>query len=362
MAGQDWFEKDFYAILGVPADAEEPAIKKAYRKLARQHHPDAAAGDEGRFKEIGEAYSVLSDAEQRQQYDAIRTMSRGGARFAPGGTGGGGFEDLLGGLFSGGHPGAGHPGAGHPGAGGRSASFRPGAGGVDLEDLLRGMGGGGFGGPDPYGGFDQRDGFGQYGAPPGPRRGADVQASTRLGFRAAVAGSTATVRTPDGRSITARIPGGVREGQRIRLRGKGSAGQPGAPDGDLLISVAIDPDPVFSRQGDDLALTVPVTFAEAALGVTAEVPTLRPDGTVESVRVKVPAGTPSGRTLRVRGRGVKHGKGVGDLRVTVQVLVPQRLTPQAKAAVEDYARATADQDPRGQLLATARGGVAGTEA
>jgi molecular chaperone DnaJ len=349
MAGQDWFEKDFYAILGVPADAGDPAIKKAYRKLARQHHPDAAAGDEGRFKEIGEAYSVLSDAEQRQQYDAIRTMSRGGARFAPGGSGGGGFEDLLGGLFSGGHPGA-----GHPGAGGRSASFRPGAGGVDLEDLLRGMGGG-FGGPDQYGGF------GQYGAAAGPRRGADVQASTRLGFRAAVTGSTATVRTPDGRSITARIPAGVREGQRIRLRGKGSAGQPGAPDGDLLISVSIEPDPVFSRQGDDLALTMPVTFAEAALGVTAEVPTLDPDGTVASVRVKVPAGTPSGRTLRVRGRGVKHGKGVGDLRVTVQVLVPQRLTAQARSAVEEYARATADQDPRGQLLAAARGGTTGPE-
>ncbi len=348
MAGQDWFEKDFYAILGVPADAEDAAIKKAYRKLARRHHPDASSGDEARFKEVGEAYSVLSDAEQRQQYDAIRTMSRGGARFAPGGSGGGGFEDLLGGLFAGGHPGAG------AGAGGRRTSFQSsGAGGVDLEDLLRGMGGGGYGRSDQFGGFDQ------YGAPPGPRRGADVQVSTTLRFRDAVAGSTATVRTPDGRSITARIPAGVRAGQRIRLRGKGSAGEAGAPDGDLLISVTIEPDPVFSRQGDDLSLTVPITFAEAAMGVTAEVPTLAPDGTVASVRVKVPAGTPSGRTLRVKGRGVKHGKGTGDLRVTVQVLVPQRLSPQARAAVEEYARATADQDPRGQLLAAARDESAG---
>ncbi|GAB3589735.1 DnaJ C-terminal domain-containing protein [Angustibacter peucedani] len=336
MAGQDWFEKDFYATLGVAKDADAGAIKKAYRKLARQHHPDANEGDDTRFKEIGEAYAVLSDPEQRQQYDAIRQMSHGGARFAPGGGGQGGFEDLFGGLFGG----AGGAGAG---AGQRMRFQSGGAGGVDLEELLRGMGGGGGGGGRGFG-FGTR----------GPRPGADVNATTTLPFRDAVVGSTVTLRTPEGRTVTARIPAGVRDGQRIRLRGKGSAGDQGAAPGDLLIQVTVSPDPAFGRQGDDLTVTVPVSFAEAALGAQVEVPTLGADGQVSTVRVKVPAGTPSGRTLRVKGRGVKHGKGTGDLRVQVQVAVPQRLSDDAQAAVEAYAAATADDDPRADLLARAR--------
>ncbi len=334
MAGQDWFEKDFYATLGVAKDADAGAIKKAYRKLARQHHPDANEGDDSRFKEIGEAYGVLSDPEQRQQYDAIRQMSHGGARFAPGGGNGGGFEDLLGGLFGGAAPGAG---------GGQRTRFQSGGAGVDIEELLRGMGGAPGGG---RGGF----GFGTR----GPRRGADVNATTTLPFRDAVVGSTVTLRTPEGRTVTARIPAGVRDGQTIRLRGKGNAGEQGAPAGDLLIQVSVSPDPVFGHQGDDLTVTVPVTFPEAALGATIEVPTLRPDGQVSTVRVKVPAGTPSGRTLRVKGRGVKHGKGTGDLLVTVQVAVPQRLDGDARDAVQAYAAATADDDPRAGLLERAR--------
>jgi molecular chaperone DnaJ len=356
VAGQDWFEKDFYAILGVGTNADDASIKKAYRKLARRHHPDASSGDEARFKEVGEAYSVLSDAKQRQQYDAIRTMSRGGPRFAPGGGAGGGFEDLLGGLFSGAPGGAG---ANGPRAGGPRMRFTGGPGGaggpggVDLDELLRGMGGGaggGFGGYDPYGGPP---------APRGPRRGADVDAAARLGFREAVMGGTVTVRMPDASSVTARVPVGVRDGQRIRLRGKGAPGGAGAPDGDLLITVTVEPDPVFGRREHDLTVTVPVTFAESALGATVEVPTLEPDGALTTVRVKVPAGTPSGRTLRVRGRGIRHGKGVGDLRVSVQVVVPQRLSAEARAAVEDYARATAGQDPRAELLHAARDPRAG---
>ena len=315
MAGQDWFEKDFYATLGVSTSADAAAIKKAYRKLARQLHPDANPGDEvaeRRFKEVGEAYAVLSDPEQRKQYDAIRTMSHGGARFAPGGGGGG-------------------------------------ASGIDIEELLRGMGAE----APPRGG-----GFGGFGATPGPRRGADVNASTRLSFREAVTGATVTLRGPEVGQVTVRIPAGVKDGQRIRLRGKGRPGDPGAGDGDLMVTVAVDPDPVFGRSGDDLTVTVPVTFPEAALGATIEVPTLEQvDGRAQvgTVRLKVPAGTPSGRVLRVKGRGVRTAQKVGDLRVTVQVAVPQRLDSEARSAVDAYAAATKGDDPRGDLLARARG-------
>jgi len=332
VAGQDWFEKDFYATLGVAKDADGAAIKKAYRKLARTHHPDSNGGKDARFKEIGEAYSVLSDAEQRKQYDAIRTMSGGGARFAPGAGAGSsaGFEDLLGDLFGG--AGAG----GQRGSGQRVRYPSGGAGTPDLEDLLGGM----FG----QGG----QGFSGYGAPAGPRKGADVNASTRIGFREAVLGSTVTLRSPDGGTVTARIPAGVRDGQRIRLRGKGSAGEAGP--GDLMISVTVEPHPVFTRTGDDLALTLPVTFGEAALGAQVEVPTL--DG---SVQMKIPAGTPSGRTLRLKGRGITNGSHTGDLRVSVQVVVPQRLDDDARAAVQAYAEATSDDDPRAEFAHRARG-------
>ncbi|WP_426564720.1 DnaJ C-terminal domain-containing protein [Angustibacter sp. McL0619] len=340
--GQDWFEKDFYATLGVAKDADAAAIKKAYRKLARQYHPDANDGDDTRFKEIGEAYSVLSDPEQRQQYDAIRTMSHGGARFAPGGAGGPGFEDLLGGLFGGAGP------------TGQRASFD--SSGIDLEELLRGMGAGpGMGGAPGGRGGRSFSGFGTR----GPRRGADVKATTTLPFRDAVIGSTVTLGTPQGRTVTARIPAGVKDGQTIRLRGKGSDGDPGAPAGDLLIQVSVSADPVFGRQGDDLTVTVPVTFAEAALGAQIDVPTMGQDGAVSTVRVKVPAGTPSGRTLRVKGRGVQRSGTPGDLRVTVQVAVPQRLTDDARAAVEAYAGATAAEDPRADLMAKVRAGGTG---
>ena len=331
MAGQDWFEKDFYASLGVAKDADAATIKKAYRKLARTHHPDSNGGKDARFKEIGEAYSVLSDPEQRKQYDTIRTMSAGGARFAPGaGAGSGaGFEDLLGDLFGG-------SGGASRGQGQRVRYQTGGGAQPDLEDLLSGMFGGGG---QPFNGYT---------SPTGPRKGADVTASTRIGFREAVRGSTVTVRSPDGASVTARVPAGVRDGQRIRLRGRGSAGEAGP--GDVLITVAVEPHPVFTRTGDDLVITLPVTFAEAALGAQVEVPTL--DG---SVQMKIPAGTPSGRTLRLKGRGITNGEHTGDLRVTVLIAVPQRLDDDARAAVEAYAAATAGEDPRADLLTRARG-------
>lgn len=267
MAGSDWLEKDFYKILGVPQDADAATIKKTYRKLARELHPDTNAGDpnaEQKFKEIGEAYAVLSDPEKRSEYDSYRAMASGGARFAAGpGGGGAGFEDLFGGMFGG-------AGAAPGGAGGTRMRFSTGGGGgADFEDMLSGMFGGGF--------TSTR----------GPRAGRDVNATTSLSFRDATQGATVRL-TSNGKPMTVRIPAGVRDGQKIRLRGKGAPGDAGAPSGDLVVTVKVQPHPVFSRSGSsDLRVTVPVTFGEAALGGEVAVPTLAGD----SVRVKVPAST-----------------------------------------------------------------------
>jgi molecular chaperone DnaJ len=330
MTGQDWLEKDFYAVLGVSKSADATEIKKAYRKLARTLHPDHNPGDaraEARFKEVGEAYAVLSDTEQRKQYDQLRAMA-GGARFAAGsgGPGGGaGFEDLFGGLFG--------AGTGAGSAGGPRVRYQQtggGAGGAGFDDILGGLfgGGAGFRAPQP---------------------GIDLSATATLPFRQAVQGSTVTLSV-EGSNLTVRIPAGVHDGQRIRMRGKGRAAEPGGQPGDLIVTVKVLPHPVFSLDGSDLRVTVPVTFAEAALGTTVDVPTLE-GGTV---RMKVPEGTPSGRVLRARGKGVTTSKGTGDLLVTVQVVVPQRLSGAARDAVEAFAKATAGEDPRVELAARAR--------
>jgi molecular chaperone DnaJ len=346
MAGQDWFEKDFYATLGLSPNATAGDVKKAYRKLARAHHPDANPGDasaERRFKEIGEAYAVLSDPEQRQQYDAIRSMARGGARFTAGGGPsagqGAGFEDLLGNLFGAG------AGAG-PGARVRYTSAPGGRGGPEspiFEDMLNGLftgQGGGAGGP----------GMG-FRAPRGPAKGTDLVAQTRLTFRQAMEGALLSLRVDDpeagSRTITARIPAGVRDGQKVRLRGKGRPSLTGGEPGDLVVQVSVEPHPVFTIDGTDVRLTVPITFPEAVLGTEIEVPT--PDG--GRVRLKVPAGTPSGRTLRARGRGVVTAKKTGDLLVTLQVAVPQRVDGKAKDALRAFAEATAGESPRAELFA-----------
>jgi molecular chaperone DnaJ len=335
MASQDWFEKDFYAILGVPQDADAAQVKKAYRKLARKHHPDQNPGDaaaEQRFKDIGEANSVLSDPEQRREYDAIRQMARGGARFTaggPGGAGASGFEDVFSSMFGG----------GGAGGGTRVRYSTGGAGQPNLEDILGGMFGGGAG--PAYGGF---------GAPAGPRKGADLAARTTLSFRDAVGGSTVTLGTSDGGHITTRIPAGVKDGQKIRLRGKGQPGDSGAPAGDLILTVTVEPHPVFGREGDNLTVDLPVTFAEAALGATVPVPTL--DG--GSVKVKIAPGTPSGRVLRVRGRGVPRKDKPGDLLAKVSSVVPQRLSDDAKAAVATLKAQDDGHDPRAELFEKAR--------
>jgi len=217
------------------------------------------------------------------------------------------------------------------GPGGTRVRYSTGGQGTGgFEDILGSMFGGGAG--QQFGG-------------PRPRAGADLAAATTLPFRQAVEGSTVTF-TVDGRTVTTRIPPGVRDGQKIRLRGKGRPGTAGGPDGDLVVTVHVTPHPVFSLDGDNLRITVPVTFPEAALGATIAVPTL--DGS--TVKVKVPAGTPSGRTLRVRGRGVKTAKSTGDLLVTVQVAVPQKLSKAAREAVETFAAETAGQDVRADLV------------
>ena len=307
MTSQDWFSKDFYATLGVPTDADAAAIKKAYRKLARQLHPDARPNDakaEARFKEVGEAYAVLSDVEQRKQYDSIRAMG-GGARFSAGGTAG--FEDAFAGAFRG---------------GGRRGSRG------SVEDMLGNLFGGGFN--------------------MGPVPGSDLAAAVEVAFRQAAEGATVTLNV-GGRNVGTRLPVGVADGQRIRIRGKGQPSPNGGPPGDLLLTVHVKAHPVFTADGHNLRVRVPLTFSEAALGAEVEVPTL--EGT--RVRVKVPAGTSPGTTLRVRGRGLKAKSGTGDLLATVEVTVPSKLSPKAKDALAALAEETDGAGIRAHLYGAA---------
>jgi molecular chaperone DnaJ len=320
MASQDWFEKDFYAVLGVKKDVPDADLKKTYRKLARQYHPDSNAGDakaEARFKEISEAYSVLSDPEMRAEYDQMRAMGSG-ARFTASGAGAQGFDDIFRGF-------------------GRGAQRNQ----SDFDDILGGLfGGGRFG--QPTGGFG---GFG------GPTKGGDITANTTLDFLTAIRGDTVGLQMSDGREVKVKIPAGVSDGQKIRLKGKGQPSPDGGEPGDLVITVSVRPHPVFERDGLNLRVDVPVTFPEAALGATIEVPTLEGD----TVRLKVAPGTPAGRVLRVKGRGVTTPKGTGDLLAEVVVAVPSHLPAPAAAALAEFAKAM-PENPRDELLARARAG------
>ena len=364
MSARDFVEKDYYAALGVPKDAAAPDIKKAYRKLAAAHHPDRNPGGEERFKQVSEAYDVLSDTTKRKEYDEARS------------------------LFGSGGP-------------------RPGAGSFDMGDLFQGGGGGGF--SDVFSNLFGGGAGGRQRAT--PRRGSDLETSITLPFVDALRGTTAPIRiTSDGacgtchgsgaapgtspetcpvcrgqgvvsrnqgsfsfaepctkcrgtgniiptpcptcrgtgaqtkeRRLTVRIPVGVDDGQKIRLKGKGGPGERGGPAGDLLVKVTVTPHAVFGRKGDNLTLTVPVTYAEAALGANVSVPTI--DG---AVTLKVAAGTRSGRTFRVKGKGVPLKAGAGDLLVTVEVDVPTELSSAEREALERYA-ALAVHGPREHL-------------
>jgi len=306
MSARDMYEKDYYAILGVPKNVDGPMIKKVYRKLAREFHPDTSKGgktDEARFKEISEAYEILSDPKSRAEYDEARSVySRGGFRNQN--VSAGNFNDIFAGS------------------------------GGDINDMLSGL-------------FGQRT--------RGPRRGADVETETTISFRDSVNGLTLPLRlsldSEGTRTINARIPAGVEDGSRIRLKGKGGPGERGATPGDLFVHIRVTPHPVFSRKGDNLTVTVPVTFAEAALGADIEVPIL--DG--GSVRVRLAPGTSSGRTLRVKGKGIPKTHGTaGDLLVTIEVLVPQRLDPKEREALEHFAEATSHHDAREEFQRKAR--------
>ncbi|MGB1101072.1 MAG: DnaJ C-terminal domain-containing protein [Pontimonas sp.] len=312
MASQDWLEKDFYKVLGVSKDASESEIKKTYRSLARKFHPDSNPGDasaEARFKEISEAYSVLSDSQQRSEYDQIRAMQAGGPRFTAGG-GPGGFEDVFGGMF-GGMP-----------RQGQSADF---------GDLFSGLFGGGQGG---FSGYRE------------PTKGRDVVSRVTLDLPTAIKGTEVSLEGPGGKKITARVPAGVKDGQKIRIRGKGHPSPDGGKPGDVIITVGVPKHPIFAREGDHLRVEVPITFGEATLGATIEVPTI--DGGV--VKVKVPAGTPGGKVLRVKGRGVRAGAALGDLLVELQVAVPAHLSKAAQGHLEKLMSALPKENPREDLL------------
>jgi molecular chaperone DnaJ len=383
---KDWIEKDYYKILGVAKDADQATVKKAYRTLARELHPDRNTNDkaaEGKFKDVSEAYSVLSDPQKRKQYDEARSLFGSGMRTPGGaGNGGGSFNFDLGDIFS-----------------GSSTSS------------------GGIG--DVFGGL-----FGQRGRTrpsSGLRRGADVETEVSISFTEAVEGKTVQLKMTSssacpacagtgaragtvprvcptcsgtgytstdsggfgmaepcrdcrgrgllvddpcpvchgsGRGTTSktmhvRIPAGVRDGQRIRLKGKGAPGERGGPSGDLYVTVHVGSHPVFGRKDEHLTVTVPVTFPETTLGAEITVPTL--NGT--PVKLKLPPGTPNGRTFRVRGRGATRKDGSrGDLLVTVEVAVPQRVDGQAKEALEAFRTATSGDDVRADIMNAAKAG------
>ena len=310
MSQQDYFEKDYYKTLGVSKSADAAEIKKAYRALAKDLHPDKNPDNpkaEEKFKEVSEAYEVLSDTKSRAEYDEIRTMvANGGGR--PGGFGGpGGFSSR----------------------GGQN---------VNIEDILGG--GGGFGGlGDIFGGI-----FG--GGARGPQPGADFETTTTVSFEDAMRGAAVTVRGASG-SVNARIPAGVTDGARIRLKGKGGPGQPGAPNGDLYVVVKVQKHPVFDHDGKSLTITVPISIAEATLGGQVKVPTL--DGT--TVTLKITPGTKSGTKVRARGKGVTRADGkTSDLVVTLEIVAPAELSDEARAALTAFANATSEFNPRAALM------------
>ena len=373
-AQREWFEKDYYAVLGVGADASQKELTKAYRKLARENHPDTNKGDaaaEERFKEISAAYDVVGDTDKRAKYDEVRRLGAVGGGFGPGGAGG---------------------------PGGFGGGFGAGAEGVDLGDLLGNL----------FGGRGRRN----QGRPAGPERGANLETELHLAFEDALAGVTTSVhlvsdavcstchgsgaepgsdvvvcpqcagrgvidenqglfsfsqpcprcagqgmvvsdpchtcagsgieRRP--RTVKVKIPAGVTDGQRIKVKGRGGPGRNGGPPGDLYVVVHVGRHSLFGRKGRNLTLTVPVTFTEAALGADIKVPTLAG----EPVTIRIPAGTTSGRTFKVKGKGAVTDAGKGDLLVTVEVAVPQKLSADERTAVEALAEATTES-PRAHL-------------
>ncbi|NEG70546.1 DnaJ C-terminal domain-containing protein [Bifidobacterium choloepi] len=330
MAENDWLNKDFYKILGVSKDATDSEITKAYRKLARKYHPDINKTKEGeeKFKDISEAYEVLKDKESREKYDAIRQFGMGGARFAGGSGSGGfdasGFEDIFGSMFGGGS-----------GSGNSHIRFSTNGGGTNINDLFGSM----FGGGSPYGGSYAGGGYDDYGEgayqgyrpTPRPEDGADRTSKITLSFKQAAKGATVSL-SADGKKFKTHLPAGVRDGQKIRLAGKGKPGKNGGKPGDLYLNVTVAGDPVFSMDGLDIVMTLPVSVGQAVDG--AKIDSRDLDG--EPVTFKVPAGTSSGERVHVHGKGVhtKHKK--GDLVGIVEIRVPKKPSGAVKKAAKAF--------------------------
>ncbi|MDT0200328.1 molecular chaperone DnaJ [Nocardioides sp. AE5] len=371
MSGKaDWATKDYYAELGVSKDASADEIKKAYRRHARANHPDSNPGDNAKhekFKAVAEAYDVIGDAEKRKEYDQIRSAPMGG--FGGGGFdmgdlfrdraggGGGGFSDMFGDLFGGGRQRAARPKRGPDVESSATISFTDAMDGVTISLRLTSdspcatcSGTGGKPGTKPHI-CPVCEGAGMVAATSG---GAFTLNETcpscggrQLVYDEACPTCFGSGRGNSARTIQARIPAGVKDGQRIRLRGKGGSGENGGPNGDLYVTVKVTAHRIFGRKGDNLTLDLPVSFDEAALGADIKVPTLGG----APVTLKIPAGTPNGRTFRVRGRGAKRKDGTNaDLLVTIEVQVPAVLEPAAREAVEAYREAMSGKALRSNLF------------
>jgi len=306
---KEWLEKDYYATLGVSKTASSKEIKKAFRKLAREFHPDNNPDDavaEARFKEINEAYDTLSDNDERKEYDHAREMG-----YFVGDPGGHQqyvrVEDLFGGQAS--------------------------AGGGGFQDLLGGLG-------DLFG-----QGQRQY--QPRPAAGRNLQADLSLTFHEALASTTKTINV-DGRNVKVKVPQGISDGTKVRLAGKGEPGSNGGPAGDLFVRIHVAEHPVFERSGKrDLKIDVPVTFSEAALGAVIQVPTL--DGVT---KIRVPRGTQGGTVMKVSGKGVETSSGTGDLLATLRVTVPTELSDEERELLEAFRDERAPDNPREHLGVT----------
>ena len=306
MAAKDLYEKDFYKVLGASKSDDQAAIKRKYRALVKDLHPDTNHGDsakEEKFKAVSEAYEILSDSKKRAEYDEARSLfERGGFRAPTGGQNfqGGDFSDIFGGGNS--------------------------------QDIFANL----------FGGGGRR----------GPRKGQDLQTEATITFRESVFGTNLDLRLGTDRgapqNITARVPAGVNDGAKIRVKGKGAPGEAGP--GDLFILLHVKPHPIFSRKAENLLVSLPITFTEAALGADVKVPVLSGD----EVTVRISPGTPNGRTLRVKGRGITKGSTTGDLLVTVEVQVPQRVDGKALEALRTFAEETAGEDVRAELTNKAK--------